>query len=98
MEKGKKNILAPPAPLSCSSPETPAGWGVPVPMSPSSVTLGAGPGLTLPSRVLVVLNEPGQPEIGDFAAQGVRDEDVGGPQVPVDVILGLDEGHAFSNL
>lgn len=57
-----------------------------------------GGGRTLASRVLVVLDETRQPEVGDFAAQGVGHEDVGGPQVAVDVVLGLDEGHALSDL
>lgn len=55
-------------------------------------------GRTLASRVLIVLDEAGQPEVGDFAAQGVRHEDVGGPQVAVDVVLGLNEGHALRDL
>ena len=75
---------------SCVHPKSGARWG--------HVWGRGGGGRTLASRVLVVLDEAGQPEVGDFAAQGVRHEDVGGSQVAVDVVLGLDEGHAFGDL
>lgn len=52
----------------------------------------------MPSRVLVVLDEPGQAEVSDLAHQVVSDQDVGSSQVPVDVVHPLDEGHAVRNL
>lgn len=47
---------------------------------------------------VLVLDEPGQPEISDFAAERLRDEDVGSPQVPVDEVHALDVGHALCHL
>ena len=54
--------------------------------------------LTLPRRVLVVFYQPGQAKVGDLAHQVVCDEDVGGAQVPVDVVHPLDESHTVSDL
>lgn len=53
--------------------------------------------LTFLSQVLV-LNEPGQAKISDFAAERLRDEDVGSPEVPVDEVHALDVGHALCHL
>lgn len=54
--------------------------------------------LTLPRRVLIVLDEPRQAEIGDLAHQTVSDQDVGGTQVPVDVVHPLDVRHPCRHL
>lgn len=54
--------------------------------------------LTLPRRVLVVLDQPGQTEVSNLAYKVVSHEDVGGSQVPVDVVHPLDECHAVSDL
>lgn len=53
---------------------------------------------TLPRRVLVVLYQPGQTEVCDLAHQVVAHQDVGGAQVPVDVVHPLDERHAVGDL
>ena len=66
---------------------TPAG-----PAAPST------PSPTFPHRVLVVLDDPRQAEVGDLAHQGRRHQDVGGSKVSVDVVPPLDEGHAFCDL
>lgn len=58
------------------------------------------PGLadrTFLSRVLG-LDDPGQAKVCDLAVQRLVDQDVGSPQVPVDVVLPLDVGHAFRYL
>lgn len=54
--------------------------------------------LTFPSRVLVVLDDPCQAEVGNLTHQGRGDQDVGSPEVSVNVVPLLDEGHAFRNL
>jgi len=53
---------------------------------------------TLPSGVLVVLDEARQAEVGHFAHQVLPNEDVGCPEVPVDVVHPLHVGHAGCNL
>lgn len=54
--------------------------------------------VTLSGCVLVVLNEPGQAEVGDLAHQVVSNEDVSCSQVTMDVIHPLDVCHASCNL
>ena len=61
-------------------------------------SLGALVWFTLPGSVLVVLDEPRQTKVSDLADQVVSDQDVGGTQVPVDVVHPLDEGHPISDL
>lgn len=61
------------------------------------VFLTSHPG-TLSSRVLVVLNEPSQAEVGDLAHQIVTNEDVSCTQVTVDVVHPLDVRHSSCNL
>lgn len=63
-----------------------------------SKSLCLGALLTLPSCVLVVLDQPSQTEVGDLAHQVVPDQDVSGAQVPVDVVHPLDESHTVSDL
>lgn len=53
---------------------------------------------TLPSRVLVVLDESCQAKISHFAHQVLPHQDVGCPEVPVDVVHPLHIGHARCNL
>lgn len=53
--------------------------------------------LTLLGGVLIV-DDPGQAEVADFAAQGIRHQDVGRSQVPMDRIHLLDVCHSFCNL
>jgi hypothetical protein len=53
---------------------------------------------TLSGRVLVVLYEPRQAEVGDLAHQAVPHQDVGRAQVPVDVVHPLDVRHARRHL
>lgn len=53
--------------------------------------------LTLLGCVFTV-NDPGQAKVPNFAAQGLRHQDVGCPQVPVDGVHLLDIRHPFSNL
>ena len=53
---------------------------------------------TLPGVVLIILNETGQPEVGDLAHQPLPHKDVGCPQVTVDVVHALHVGHALSYL
>lgn len=54
--------------------------------------------LTLPGRVLVVLNEPGQAKISDLAHQIVSDENVSRSQVTVNVVHSLNVRHSSCNL
>lgn len=44
------------------------------------------------------LDEPGQPEVPDFADVVFPHEDVPGSQVPVDVVLRFQVAHALSHL
>lgn len=53
--------------------------------------------LTLLGSVFTV-DDPGQAKVSDFAAQGLRHQDVGCPQVTVDGIHALDVSHPFCNL
>lgn len=53
---------------------------------------------TLPGCVFIVLDEARQAKVCNLAAQRVRHQDVGSPQVTVDVILLFDECHALCNL
>lgn len=53
---------------------------------------------TLSRRVLVVLDESSQAKVGDLAHQVVGHQDVSGPQVSVDVVHPLNEGHAVCDL
>lgn len=53
---------------------------------------------TLSSSVFVVFNQSSQAKVGDFADQIVSHKDVSSPQVSVDVVHPLDEGHAICNL
>lgn len=53
---------------------------------------------TLSRSVLVILDDARQAEISDFAQQAVGDEDVGSPQVSVNVVFLLDVGHALGDL
>lgn len=53
---------------------------------------------TLSGGVLVVLDEPSQAEVSDLTHQVISDQNVGGSQVPVDVVHPLNEGHAVCNL
>lgn len=54
--------------------------------------------LTLPRRVLIVLDEPRQAKISDLAHQTVSDQDVGRAQVPVDVVHPLNVRHPCRHL
>lgn len=57
--------------------------------------MGAPPAaLTLSCSVLIVLDESGQAEVGHFAYQVVSHEDVGGPEVPVNIVHPLHVGHS----
>lgn len=56
------------------------------------------PPLTLPRRVLVVLDEARQAEVGDLAHQVVSHQDVGGAEIPVDVVHPLNIRHARRDL
>lgn len=53
---------------------------------------------TLPSGVLVVLDEPCQAEVSHFAHQVLPHEDVGCPQVPVDIVHPFHISHARCDL
>lgn len=53
---------------------------------------------TLPSGVLVVLDEACQAKVGHFADQVLSHEDVGRPEVSVDVVHPLHVGHAGGDL
>lgn len=53
---------------------------------------------TLACRILVVLNESSQAKVCDFTNQVISHQDVGSPQVSVDVVHPLDEGHAICDL
>lgn len=53
---------------------------------------------TLLGVVLIILDEPGQPKVSDLAHQPLPHENVGCPQVPVDVVHALHVGHAFGYL
>ena len=53
---------------------------------------------TLSGRVLVVLYEPRQAEVGDLAHLAVPHQDVGRAQVPVDVVHPLDVRHSRRHL
>lgn len=53
--------------------------------------------LTLLGCVFTV-NDPGQAKVPNFAAQGLRHQDVGCPQVPVNGVHLLNIRHPFSNL
>lgn len=53
---------------------------------------------TLSGGVLVVLDEPSQAKVGDLTHQVISHQDVGGSQVPVDVVHPLNEGHAVCDL
>lgn len=53
--------------------------------------------LTLLGSVFTV-DDPGQAKVSDFAAQGLRHQDVGCPQVTVDGIHALYVSHPFCNL
>lgn len=55
-------------------------------------------GHTLPSRVLVVLDEACQAEVSHFAHQVLPHKDVGSPEVPVDVVHPLHVGHTRCDL
>ena len=54
--------------------------------------------LTLPCVVLVVLYDPGQPEVGHLDGVVLPDQHVPGRQVTVDVVLPLQVRHPASNL
>ena len=53
---------------------------------------------TLLGVVLIIFDESGQPEISDLAHQPLPDEDVGCPEVTVNIVHALHVGHALSNL
>lgn len=53
---------------------------------------------TLLGVVLVILNEASQPEISYLAHQPLPHQDVGCPQVSVDVVHALHVGHALCYL
>lgn len=53
---------------------------------------------TFSGSILVILDYPGQTEISYFTEQAVRNQHIGSPQVPMDVVLLLNVSHAFSNL
>lgn len=54
--------------------------------------------VTFSRRVFVVLDKSGQAKVCDLADEFMRHQDVGCPQVAMDVILRLDEGHAIRHL
>lgn len=54
--------------------------------------------VTFSGRVFVVLDKSGQAKVCDLADEFVGHQDVRCPQVAMDVILGLDEGHAVRHL
>lgn len=56
------------------------------------------PFFTLSSCVFIVLDEPRQSKVGNLADAFMGNQNVGRPQVPMDVIFRLDEGHAISHL
>ena len=53
---------------------------------------------SLSCRVLVVLDHSGQTKVCDLDDVAFSDQDVPGGQVPVDVVLGLEEGHPTGRL
>lgn len=53
---------------------------------------------TLPGVVLIILDETGQAEVSNLAHQLLPHEDVGCPQVSVDVVHALHVGHTLSYL
>lgn len=53
---------------------------------------------TLSRRVLIVFNQPRQPEISNLANESVPHQNVGRSQVSVDVIHPLDVSHSCSHL
>lgn len=53
---------------------------------------------TLSSSVFVVFDQSSQAKIGNLTDQIVSHQDVRSPQVSVDVVHPLDEGHAICNL
>lgn len=53
---------------------------------------------TLLGVVLIILDETGQPKVSDLAHQPLPHENVGCPQVTVDVVHALHVGHALSYL
>ena len=53
---------------------------------------------TLLGVVLVILDESGQPKVSNLAHQPLPDEDVGCPEITVNIVHALHVGHALSNL
>jgi len=53
---------------------------------------------TFPGRVLVVLDDSGEPKVRDLAHQCGRHQNIGSSQVSVDVVPLLDKSHSFCNL
>jgi len=53
---------------------------------------------TFSGRVLVVFDDAGEAKVGDFAHQSLVDQDVGRPEVSVDVVPLLDVGHTLGGL
>lgn len=49
---------------------------------------------TLAGCVLIVFDEPSQPEVSHFAHEVLAHQDVGSTEIPVDVVHPLHVGHA----
>lgn len=54
--------------------------------------------LTFSGCVLIVLDDSGEAKVSNLAHQSLRDQDVGGSQVSVNIVPLLDVGHSFCNL
>lgn len=53
---------------------------------------------TLLSSVFIVRHKAGQPKICNLAAEAFRHQDIGSPQVTMDIVFLLQEGHSFCYL
>ena len=67
-------------------------------MTTSITTCERGRRPTFSGCVLVVFNDTGEAKVSNFAHQSLIDQDVGSPQVSVDVVPLLNESHALCNL
>lgn len=63
-------------------------------MTPNGHIASAGSLPTLPGCVFVVFNESSQPEVSHFAYEALSNQDVGSPEVSVDIVHPFHISHA----